>query len=611
MKKGMRMQKANRILQAVHKMGVKRIPLTRIYRNLYCEELFLMAYNKIYRNDGALTPGTEDDTVDGMSLKRIRDTIEALRHERFRFRPSRRTHTNKKDGGKRPLGVPNFTEKLVQEVLRMILEAYYEPRFRDSSHGFRPNRACHTALTQIKQKFRGTVWFIEGDIRGCFDNIDHDILMGILSRDIHDGRLLNLIRMCLEAGYVEDWEHHKTYSGTPQGGILSPLLSNIYLHELDTYIEDVLIPRYTRGKARITNPAYNAIQHQIAMARKRGDTARVEELVQQRRTIPSRDPADPNFRRLNYVRYADDFILGFTGPKSEALAVKAAIGEFLRQKLNLEMSPTKTLITHARTEHALFLGYAISIAHDNSRFTTRRSRNGRLFKARSINSHVRLGIPYRLVKEKAKRYQRNGRPIHEPALLMFSDAQIIEKYQGRFRGLANYYKYAVDRWRLSELKYFMGGALVRTLAGKHKTTGRTIYRKYRGRRRVGNHDYVTLQVEVPTRKGSRTVYWGAISLKTVQPGTEPINDVKYPEYTRNVRSELIHRLQADTCELCGSHRNIQVHHIRKLADLDKPGRRGKPEWMKRMAAMRRKTLIVCRDCHNDIHAGRPTPKSRV
>jgi group II intron reverse transcriptase/maturase len=288
--KGMRMQKATEILQAIHKMGVKRIPLTRVYRNLFCEELFLIAYSKIYRNDGALTPGTENDTVDGMSLKRIRDTIEALRYERFRFRPSRRTHADKKDGSKRPLGVPNFTEKLVQEVLRMLLEAYYEPRFRDSSHGFRPNRGCHTALTRVSQKFRGASWFIEGDIQGCFDNIDHQILMDILSRDIHDGRLLNLIRMCLEAGYVEDWKYHKTYSGTPQGGILSPVLSNIYLHELDTYIEDVVIPQYTRGKVKITNPEYNAIQHQIAMARKRGNTELIPELIKKRRSTPSKDP---------------------------------------------------------------------------------------------------------------------------------------------------------------------------------------------------------------------------------------------------------------------------------------------------------------------------------
>jgi len=164
------MQTANHILQAMRKLGEQRQPLTRVYRSLFCEDIFLAAYDKIRRNQGALTPGTENDTVDGMSRDRIRRLIEELRYERFRFRPARRIHIPKKSGGSRPLGLPNFTEKLVQEALRMLLEAYYEPRFRDSSHGFRPTRGCHTALTAIHQQFQGVSWFIEGDIRGCFDH---------------------------------------------------------------------------------------------------------------------------------------------------------------------------------------------------------------------------------------------------------------------------------------------------------------------------------------------------------------------------------------------------------------------------------------------------------
>ena len=239
------MQKAEQILQAMWKMGEKRTPLTRVYRSLFSEDLFLAAYDKIARNRGALTAGTENDTADGMNLARIQKIIEQLRNEQFHFHPTRRIRIPKKSGGTRPLGLPNFTDKLVQEVLRMVLEAYYEPRFRDCSHGFRPGRGCHTALTNLHYKFKGAAWFIEGDIRGCFDNIDHETLMAILARDIQDGRLLNLIRMGLEAGYMEDWQYNRTYSGTPQGGILSPLLANIYLNELDAYIEDVLIPQNT------------------------------------------------------------------------------------------------------------------------------------------------------------------------------------------------------------------------------------------------------------------------------------------------------------------------------------------------------------------------------
>jgi group II intron reverse transcriptase/maturase len=604
------MQKADQILQAMRKMGEKRIPLTRVYRSLYSEDLFLAAYDKIGRNKGALTPGTENDTVDAMSLRRIREIIETLRHERYNFRPSRRTQVPKKGGGIRPLSVPNFTDKLVQEVLRMLLEAYYEPRFRDSSHGFRPGRGCHTALTTIKHKFKGSVWFIEGDIRGCFDNIDHAVLMDMLSRDIHDGRLLELIRRCLKAGYMEGWRYHLTYSGTPQGGILSPLLANIYLHELDAYIEDEIVPRYMRGKSRARNPDYTALQQRIRMARKRGDTALAEKLIQERCTVPSGNPRDPNFRRLRYVRYADDFILGLIGPRSEAEAIKAAIGEFLREKLNLEMSPTKTLVTHARTERARFLGYAISTQHSDSKLSRVHTQHG-TYKKRSANGQIRLGIPHGLVTEHKRRYQRKGKPIHEPALLTFSDAHIIDQYQQRFRGLAEYYKYAMDRWRLYELQYVMQVALAKTLANKHKTSLGKIYRGYSGRLEAEGRQWRVLQTEVPTKNGSHLAYFGAISLKVVRPGSKPIYDRRFVNSVRNVRSELIHRLQADTCELCGSQEDIEVHHVRKLADLKRPGRKEKPEWVKRMAALRRKTLIVCRPCHLNIHYGQPTPKLRV
>jgi len=300
------MQKAEQILQAVQKMGEKRIPLTRVYHSLFSEDLFLAAYDKIARNRGALTAGTESDTADGMNRKRIQNIIEQLRCERFRFRPARRIQIPKKSGGTRPLGIPNFNDKLVQEVLRMVLEAYYEPRFRNSSHGFRPGRGCHTALTDLHYKFKGAAWFIEGDIHGGFDNIDHEILMAILARDIQDGRLLNLLRMSLEAGFMEDWQYNRTYSGTPQGGILSPLLANIYLNELDAYIEEVLIPQHSRGKRRAINLEYYRLGYYIKCARKAGDVERLKQLELQRRTLPAQDVNDPNFRRLQYIRYADD-----------------------------------------------------------------------------------------------------------------------------------------------------------------------------------------------------------------------------------------------------------------------------------------------------------------
>jgi group II intron reverse transcriptase/maturase len=601
------MQTAEHILQAMHRLGEKRIPLTRVYRCLYSEDLFLGAYSKIARNAGALTPGTNNDTVDAMSLKRIRDLIQQLQEERFRFRPVRRTQIPKKRGGTRPLGLPSFSDKLVQEVLRQILEAYYEPRFKKSSHGFRPGRGCHTALTDLYHKFVGTTWFIEGDIRGCFDAIDHTMLMAILARDIQDGRLLNLIRMCLEAGYLENWRYHRTYSGTPQGGILSPLLANIYLHELDTFTEEVLVPQFTRGKKRTSNLTYQRLCYKLRQMRKQGDDQQIRDLEQQIREIPSQNTQDPNFRRLRYIRYADDFLLGFIGPQSEAEEIKTALRAFLKDKLHLELSESKTLITHARTEQAQFLGYAVSIYQSDSKLSIR---TGTPIRTRSINGNVRLGVPFGRTDDLARRYQQQGKPIHEAGVLAHSDAHIINEYQLRFRGIAEYYKYAVDRCALSKLKNAMQAALVKTLASKYKISVANVYRKYRGKRIVNGETYRTLQVELTTAKGKRCLYWGAIPLKVDTPDSQPIEDgiLSYLAIS-TTRTDLIQRLQAQTCELCGSQEDCEVHHIRKLADLKTRwhGRKEKPNWVTAMIALRRKTLIVCHRCHVNIHAGRPIP----
>jgi group II intron reverse transcriptase/maturase len=603
------MQRANQILQAVRKLGEQRQPLTRVYRSLYCEELFIAAYGKIYRNEGAMTPGTEEDTVDGMNLAYIRDLIEALRYERYRFRPARRQPIPKEKGGTRPLGIQNFTEKLVGEVLRMLLEAYYEPRFRESSHGFRPNRGCHTALAAVKHRFIGASWFIEGDIKGCFDHIDHEVLLSILARDIHDGRLLNLIRLSLKAGALDNWTYHETHSGTPQGSVLSPLLANIYLNELDTFIEDELVPRYIRGRKRASNPEYNRYNRRYQKAVKRGNRVKAQQWDKQRRQLPSQDTHDPNYRRLSYIRYADDFLLGFIGSKAEAADVKTAVGTFLREQLKLTLSPEKTLITHARTQHAHFLGYAISTQQSDTRHMPR---EGTRITTRAANGKIRLGIPYGRITEEIRRYQRHGKPIHERGLMHFSDAHIILTYQMRYRGLVEYYQYAVDLHRFGRLKWVMETALTKTLAHKFKISVREVYRQYHGKRPVNGYTYKTLQVEVPTTRGSSLIYWGAVPLRVVKPGSKPLVDTIQRDMKLHY-TDLTKRLRADQCELCGATSNCEVHHVRKLSDLKRrwAGRKEAPIWVQRMIRIQRKTLVVCQKCHKDIHAGRPLPNKRI
>jgi retron-type reverse transcriptase len=217
------MRDADTILTIIRERGGRGLPLEDVYRQLYNPALYLRAYGRIYRNDGAMTHGVTVETVDGMSLEKIQAIIESLKAERYRWTPVRRTYIEKKGSTKlRPLGIPTWSDKLLQEVVRSLLEAYYEPQFSPSSHGFRPGLGCHTALTTIQRRWSATTWFIEGDISKCFDSLGHPTLLAILSEKIHDNRFLRLIENLLKAGYLEDWKYGHTFSGAPQGGVATP-----------------------------------------------------------------------------------------------------------------------------------------------------------------------------------------------------------------------------------------------------------------------------------------------------------------------------------------------------------------------------------------------------
>ena len=378
------MRNAKTVLDIIHARGKQGLPLEDVYRQLYNPDLYLRAYGKIYKNDGAMTRGSTGETVDGMSQEKISHMIDLVRQERVKWTPVRRTYIPKSNGKQRPLGMPTWTDKLLQEVMRSILEAYYEPQFSVYSHGFRPKLGCHTALRDIV-KWGGTTWFIEGDIKGYFDNIDHQVMLAILRENIHDNRFIRLIENLLKAGYMEDWTYHPTLSGTPQGGIISPMLSNIYLDRLDQFVETTLMPMYNGNQKRKKNREYTALQARMLRAGKTGNVTTYDALRKQLQRIPSYDRTDPDFRRLRYVRYADDTLLGFVGPKAEAQDIKEKLRSFLADTLKLELSEEKTLITHAQTERAKFLGYEIIRFHDD----TRHDRSGR----RSINGDMSLQVP--------------------------------------------------------------------------------------------------------------------------------------------------------------------------------------------------------------------------
>jgi len=300
------MQSAETVLSILQARGKRGLPLKNLYRQLYNPQFYLLAYGRLYANDGAMTPGATGETVDGMALEKISSIIDALRSERFRWTPVKRVYIPKKSGKLRPLGLPTWSNKLVQEVVRLLLEAYYDVQFSDHSHGFRPNRGCHTALQEVVHVWKGTHWFIEGDISQCFERLDHELLVRIVGEKIHDNRFLRLLQNMLKAGYLEDWRWHATLSGSPQGGVCSPILSNLYLDRLDQFVEAELLPRYNRGKRRRPNPTYQESENAIARAKRRGDWKAVRDLRKQRRAFPSQDPTDQDFRRLRYLRYADD-----------------------------------------------------------------------------------------------------------------------------------------------------------------------------------------------------------------------------------------------------------------------------------------------------------------
>src|SRR3954465_10677466 len=332
------MQDAETVLGVIRERGRRGLPLERLYRQLFNPQLFRRAYGRMYANKGAMTPGVTGETVDGMSLAKIGAIIGRLRSESYRWSPARRVYIPKKNGKRRPLGMPTWSDKLVAEVVRLLLEAYYDVQFSDRSHGFRPGRGCHTALSEVVETWKGTHWFIEGDISDCFGSLNHQVMLSILAEKIHDGRFLRLIDHMLQAGYLQDWRWHATLSGAPQGGVASPILSNIYLDRLDQHVEQRLLPEHNCGRGRRTNRAYRVTEPAIARAKGHRDGEAVRALTLQRRTLPSQDPDDPGYRRLRYVRYADDWLLGFAGPKHEAEQITAEIGRFLREELKLELS---------------------------------------------------------------------------------------------------------------------------------------------------------------------------------------------------------------------------------------------------------------------------------
>lgn len=574
---------------------------TKLFRYLLRPDIYYVTFQNLYANNGAGTRGVDDDTADGFSEDKVNQIIEALKNGTYEPKPVRRTYIKKKNGKMRPLGLPTFTDKLVQDVIRMVLQAIYEPVFSDYSHGFRPNRSCHTALTQIKHEFVGAKWFVEGDIKGCFDNIDHSVLITIISRKIKDARFINLIRLFLKAGYMEDWKYHGTYSGCPQGGILSPILANIYLNELDKFVEN-LKKSFDSNTPYTLTPEYKALQQKRANTKKkierRNDGEERNRLIAYYIEIGKELRKTPaklcNDKKLKYVRYADDFLIAVNGSKADCEMIKAKLTEFIRNELKMELSQEKTLITHSN-ETARFLGYDVRVRRDQQ------VKPWKNCKQRTMNNTVELLIP---LKDKVEKYlfnkgavkQRtdNGKlePVARVDLTRNTDLEIVTTYDAEIRGLCSFYFLASNYRSLNYFSYLMEYSCLKTLAWKHRCKLSKIYDKYRiGAKRWG------IPYETKAGKKVRKL------TKFNEIDGKRFNDVIPTIITiiAKGRTTIDSRLKAYRCELCGyegKDRKYEVHHVNKVKNLKE-----KEPWEVVMIAKRRKTLVVCRDCHQKIHHG--------
>lgn len=579
----------------------------RLYRILFNEEMYHIAYQRIYSKPGNMTKGVDGQTIDGFSISHIERLIDTLKDESYQPYPSLRTYIPKKNGKLRPLGIPSFIDKLLQEVIRMILEAIYEGSFEDSSHGFRPQRSPQTALWKIQKTFNGTKWFVEGDIKGFFDNINHEVLMTILAERISDTRFLRLIRKFLNAGYVEDWVFHKTYSGTPQGGIISPILANIYLDKFDKYIKEYT-EKFNKGKRRKENPIVKRFgQRKAKLEAKLKKTtdeterqtlmSKIRAIVKERLNYPASDEMDSDIKRLKYVRYADDFLIGIIGSKADCIKVKEDITKFMAEKLKLELSAEKTLITNAR-KHAKFLGYDVFVRKSND---TRRDKNGHL--TRSLDHKIVLYVTTETMRKKLLEYNamkivmKNGKEVWKPQsrsyMRCLDDLEIISQYNSEIMGFYNFYSIANNSPVIHAFYYIMEYSMYKTYAAKYRTSKKKIISKYK-------HNGV-FAISYTNKKGQnvkREFYDKGFKRKEL-PDKNLDDRLPNTIAITGGRNGLIKRLQAKVCEICGSTENLEMHHVRKLKDL-----KGKEDWEIKMISRNRKTLAVCSSCHHKIHAGK-------
>ena len=635
-------------------------PFNRLIGYLKDINLWVLAYNKISKNTGSLTEGIDNETIDGINLDKLRKLQIEVLNGSFQWGGIKRIYIpkpGKKE--KRPLGIPNIRDRIVQEILKIIIEPIFESRFSNNSHGFRPGRGCHTALRMIFRDFKPAIWYIEGDISKCFDTIDHTKLMYALKERIGDKKLLNLIESGIKTQIIDITFKTKTIAekGTPQGSILSPLLANIMLNKLDLWVLNQK-KNFDKGEHPRKFPAYTKL-------------VRAKAKPSEIRSLPRTDPFDENYKRISYVRYADDFIIGIRGSYQEARKIKESLAKFLQEELNLKLSEEKTLISHI-SEGVKFLGYII---WRKVQFVTQRYESG--LRRRKVtllaidgdskklmNKLEREGFIERKIKTINNKTKEVIQAKPKFAFLRLPQSETNATINSIIRGLTNWWLLAGNRKQLvAKVAYFLRYSIAKVYAAKFKLHDLSKVFKKGG---------VDLSKPLMARVSSKIVgvtdrlieEWnksiGGGNFKRIIPGilyhkykTIPERIKPYlkadwePEHVKILKDLISKELQENVnipnipsmldpkelnkqqlkffkllinnanyfdlfkkrlvagvralgapCVICGNNENIQMHHIKRISDL-----KNENPIDKQIIGINRKQIPLCQICHLKAHEG--------
>jgi group II intron reverse transcriptase/maturase len=555
-------------------------------------EVLVLAYESIKSKPGNTTPGVDSTTLDKINLKWFTTTCNELYAGKFKFKPARRVYISKPGKKKkRPLTISSPRDKIVQQAVYFILNAIYEPSFLDVSHGSRPNRGNHTALKHIKFKYNGVKWCIEADIDSHFPSISHKILLRTLNKRITCSKFLALIKNSLKAGFVEDGKFHESNLGIFQGNITSPILNNIYLHDLDLFMLS-LCESFNKEKYRRKNPVYRNILYKIS---KLDDTSKIKALRRDLWKVCSKDPLDPDFKRLLYTRYVDDFVVGVVGSRKDAVDIQKKIRNFLTTNLKLTLSEEKTLITQFSKNFIFFLGTYIKGSWEKEKRIMSVRKKGILRKVR-ITSRVVLHAPIKNLFEKATENgffkKRLGKfvPTKVGRLINLDHADIVNYYNSMIRGNLNYYSFANNRKSLGSLVHGLKFSCARTLALKYKLRfASKAYRRFGGKLKCPK---TGVELSIPsTFKAIKT--FGCNELSP--------DEILFKKWNHKLtKSNLFKK-----CIICGSSEHIEMHHIRKVKDLEKKAAGGKLDFFTtQMAAINRKQIPLCSFHHKALHSNK-------